>query len=229
MNVIELKDISKSYGKGDTEAIALSSINLTVKAGEFISIMGPSGSGKSTLLNILGFMDVETSGEYLLKGRLMKKDIDNKEISQIRNNVISFVFQHFALLKNYSVFENVELPLLNRKMTGRQRKEKIFFQLEKLGIDKFYKKLPTQLSGGQQQRVAIARALVSDAEIILADEPTGALDQNTGKELLELLTTINIEQNKTIILVTHDEKVAQHTKRKVLIHDGKIVEDMMIN
>ncbi len=225
MSLIELNSVSKFYGRDESKTVALESIQMKVEVGEFISIMGPSGSGKSTLLNILGCMDVPSVGEYSLKGRSLK-GLDHKELSHIRNKVISFVFQHFALLKNYSVYENVELPLLNRKLSTKEKREKIFTQLEKLGINKLYKKHPTQLSGGQQQRVAIARALVSDAEIILADEPTGALDQKTGRELLELLSAINENERKTIIVVTHDDKVAQYTSRIISINDGRIAADV---
>lgn len=180
MSIIELRNVVKIYGKGENSTIALDNINLKIENGEFISIMGPSGSGKSTLLNIVGCMDILSSGEYLLKEKTLK-NLSNKDLSKIRNQTVSFVFQHFALLKDYNVYENIDLPLTCRKMSGKARKEKINYYMSRLGIEKLAKKKPAQISGGQQQRVAIARALVSDADIILADEPTGALDQKLVK------------------------------------------------
>jgi len=222
-NVIKLNDIVKIYGTGQSKVVALNNVSLEISKGEYISIMGPSGSGKSTLLNILGCMDTATSGQYYINGRDVSK-LKRKDFNRIRNCEVSFIFQNFALLKNYSVYENVELPLCHRKMSHREKKNKIMSYLDKLGIADLANKKPTEISGGQQQRVAIARALVSDAGIILADEPTGALDQKTGRELMELLSTINNE-GKTIIIVTHDKNVASNCKRNILLTDGQIVED----
>jgi putative ABC transport system ATP-binding protein len=221
MAIIELRNLVKVYGKDDYATLALDDVNLSIDKGEFISVMGPSGSGKSTLLNIIGCMDIQTKGEYLLKGKSLK-GLSNRELSKVRNQTVSFVFQHFALLKDYSVYDNIELPLSCRKMSGKEKKEKIMFFMSKLGIQSHAKKKPTQISGGQQQRVAIARALVGGTDIILADEPTGALDQKTGRELMELLSDINRE-GKTIIVVTHDPGIAEYTHRRIDIVDGNIV------
>ena len=220
MSLIELKNIEKIYGKGDSATVALTGVNLKIEPGEFWSIMGPSGSGKSTLLNILGCMDTATEGEYVLKGQNVNK-MDQKQMSRVRNEVVSFVFQHFALLNDYTVYENIELPLNCRRMSSREKKEKIEYYMSRLGIENLYKKRPTQISGGQQQRVAIARALVTEADLILADEPTGALDQKTGRELLALLQEINSE-GRTILLVTHDPTVAKTAGKQIRIEDGKV-------
>lgn len=227
MSIIELKNVVKVYGKGDCSTLALDNVNLNIEDGEFVSIMGPSGSGKSTLLNIIGCMDIPSNGEYFLKGKALN-GLSNTELSKVRNQTVSFVFQHFALLKDYTVYENIELPLTCRKISRRQIKEKINYYMSRLDIQKLAKKKPTQISGGQQQRVAIARALVSDANIILADEPTGALDQKTGKELLILLSEIN-KEGKTVIIVTHDPNIADYTQRRIDINDGKIVQDILLS
>lgn len=219
MTVIELEKIGKTYGKGESATQALSNVSLKIEEGEFWSIMGPSGSGKSTLLNILGCMDVPTEGNYFLKGEKIN-DYTAKQLSRVRNQTISFVFQQFALLNEYSVYDNIELPLFCRKLSRKERRERIDYYMKRLGIEGLGKKKPTQISGGQQQRAAIARALVTEADIILADEPTGALDQKTGAELMGLLQEIN-EEGKTILLVTHDEKVANCAKRRLYIEDGK--------
>lgn len=224
MPTIEMKNVTKTYGKGISEAKALDSINLIIQQGEYISIMGPSGSGKSTLLNIIGCMDIPTDGEYLLEGVSLKK-FSNKQLSDIRKYRISFVFQNFALLKDYSVYDNIEIPLLYRKMSIKEKRDKINYFMSRLEIEEYARKKANQLSGGQQQRVAIARALVSDADIILADEPTGALDQKMGQELLKLLSEINA-MGKTVIVVTHDPKVANTARRRIEICDGKIVNDV---
>lgn len=219
MSIIELQNIGKTYGKGESATEALKDINLRIECGEFWSIMGPSGSGKSTLLNILGCMDIPTSGTYLLNGEIVNT-LKNEQLSVVRNKTISFVFQHFALLNDYSVYDNIMLPLNCRKMSAGEKKKRVKYYMKRLGIEQLAKKHPTQISGGQQQRVAIARALVTEPEIILADEPTGALDQKTGAELMKLLQEIN-DEGKTIILVTHDAKVAGMAKKQLFIQDGK--------
>lgn len=219
MSIIELQNIGKTYGKGESATEALKDINLRIECGEFWSIMGPSGSGKSTLLNILGCMDIPTSGTYLLNREIVNT-LKNEQLSVVRNKTISFVFQHFALLNDYSVYDNIMLPLNCRKMSAGEKKKRVKYYMKRLGIEQLAKKHPTQISGGQQQRVAIARALVTEPEIILADEPTGALDQKTGAELMKLLQEIN-DEGKTIILVTHDAKVAGMAKKQLFIQDGK--------
>ena len=224
MKILELKNITKIYGKGDSETKALDGVDLTIEKGDFCAIMGPSGSGKSTLLNILGCMDTPTSGEYILKGQDVSK-MKNKQLSKLRNQVISFVFQYFALMDEYTVFDNIMLPLNCQKYPYKEKKDRVNYYMKRLGIEKYAKKKPTQLSGGQQRRVAISRALVSNADIILADEPTGALDSTTGEELMELLQEIN-ESGKTVILVTHNEKVAEKCNYVIYIEDGKIVDKL---
>ncbi|WP_427339760.1 ABC transporter ATP-binding protein [Caloranaerobacter sp. DY30410] len=221
--MIVLKDICKYYGEGSEIIKALDGVNLTIKKSEFLSIMGPSGSGKSTLLNIIGCMDRPTSGEYYLDGKDMTK-LNDKDLSRIRNKQITFVFQNFALMEKYTVLENIELPLLPRNLNRRKRKELIFKAASQLGIESQLKKMPYQLSRGQQQRVALARALISGADIILADEPTGALDQKNGEELMNIFLKLN-KLGKTIILVTHDLNVAKFSKRIIQIIDGRIMKD----
>ena len=222
--LIRVKDLCKIYNPGENEVRALDHINLEINKGEFVAIIGQSGSGKSTLLNILGCMDTPTSGEYILKGQDVSK-MKNKQLSKLRNQVISFVFQYFALMDEYTVFDNIMLPLNCQKYPYKEKKDRVNYYMKRLGIEKYAKKKPTQLSGGQQQRVAIARALVSNADIILADEPTGALDSTTGEELMELLQEIN-ESGKTLILVTHNEKVAEKCNYVIYIEDGKIVDKL---
>ena len=219
MSIIELQNLWKVYGSGDAATLALKNVNLKIEEGEFWSIMGPSGSGKSTLLNILGCMDKPSDGTYILKGQ----DVSNynaNELSTMRNEVISFVFQNFALLNDYSVYDNIVLPLNCRRMSQKEKRERARAIMEKLGIEKLSKKKPTQISGGQQQRVAIARALISEPDILLADEPTGALDRKNGEELMKILKEIN-EEGRTVIIVTHDEKVASVAKKRLYIEDGE--------
>lgn len=218
--MIRIENVSKIYDSKIDERKALDNVSLTIKAGEFVSIMGPSGSGKSTLLNIIGCMDNMTSGEYYLNGEAVH-NISVRNIHEIRKKYVGFVFQHFALMNNYTAYENIELPLLALKVSRKRRKQIINNCAEQLGIKELLDKRPTKMSGGQQQRVAIARALVSGCEIILADEPTGALDQRTGQEVLELLKTIN-KLGKTIIIVTHDANIAAETDRIINIEDGRI-------
>ena len=218
-----VEDLGKTVSGPAGELTILSGLNLTVEAGESVAILGASGSGKSTLLNILGCMDIATSGKYLLKGKNLSHSTPN-QLSRIRNETVSFIFQQFALLNDYNVYDNIELPLLCQKLSKNERKDRVHYYMERLGIENLARKKPTQISGGQQQRVAIARALVTKADIILADEPTGALDQKTGQELMVLLREINRE-GKTILLVTHDEKVAFVAKRQIHIQDGRSYVD----
>lgn len=218
MVVAELKNISKIYGKGEASTEALRGIELKIEKGDFWAIIGPSGSGKSTLLNILGCIDVPTSGEYFLNGQLVNK-FTNSQLSAARNETISFIFQYFALLNEYTVYENIMLPLNCRKISVREKKQLVNYYMKRLGIEGLSKKKPTQISGGQQQRVAIARALVTKPDIILADEPTGALDRKTGEEVMKILHEINAE-GKTIVVVTHDMEVAKAAKKQFYIEDG---------
>lgn len=218
MVLAELRSISKIYGKGDTAVKVLSNVDIKIEEGDFWAVVGPSGSGKSTLLNILGCMDKATDGDYFLKGNRVN-DLSPRQMSKVRNYVISFIFQQFALLNEYSIYDNIELPLRCRRMSGKERKERVLYYMKRLGIEELKKKKPPQISGGQQQRAAIARALVTDGDIILADEPTGALDQKTGMEFMKLLAEINAE-GKTIILVTHDQNVASFATKRLCIEDG---------
>lgn len=218
--MIELVDISKIYRNGEQETVALKDVSLTIKDGEFVAIMGTSGSGKSSLLHILGCMDKPTKGTYILNN----KDIthcNSRQLSKIRKSKITFVFQNFALMEKYTAYENIELPLLHSGKTIRERKKIILEAAQQLGIESELYKLPKEMSGGQQQRVALARALVSGADIILADEPTGALDHRTSMELMNKLKEYNLS-GKTLIIVTHDNEVAEFADRIIQIKDGKL-------
>lgn len=217
--MIVLKDIKKDYGRNDACTHALRGINLTVEEGDFVGIVGSSGSGKSTLLHILGGMDTATSGEYFFQGNAIT-NYSAGQLHQFRKKNISFVFQNFALMDRYTVYENVEISLYARHV--KKRKALIMEQLEKLGLAEFKDKIPAHLSGGQQQRCAIARALVADTPILLADEPTGALDQKTGNDIMTCFEKIN-QMGKTIILITHDMTIANRCKRIVQIEDGLIL------
>ncbi len=218
--MIELIEISKIYKNGEQETVALKDISLTIRDGEFVVIMGTSGAGKSTLLHILGCMDKPTKGSYRLDG----KDITNynsRYLSKIRKSKVTFVFQNFALMEKYTAYENIELPLLHRGIPMWQRKKIIIKAAQQLGIESQLYKVPKEMSGGQQQRVALARALVSGADIILADEPTGALDHATSMELMNILKEYNLS-GKTIIMVTHDKEIAACADRVIKIEDGKL-------
>jgi len=221
--ILKLNNISKVFVEGYNVTNALKDVNLTIEKGEMVSVMGPSGSGKSTLLNIIGLMDKPSYGELYINDELIKNFKPDK-LARLRNKTVSFIFQEYNLLECYNVYENVEIPLRYRGMKVKQRKALIEEALKKLYMmDKIYSNV-AKLSGGQKQRVAIARALVSGAEIIIADEPTGALDQETGKEIMNLLRQLN-KEGKTIIIVTHDPNVAACCERNIKIIDGVVYED----
>ncbi|MFB0918036.1 MAG: ABC transporter ATP-binding protein [Clostridiaceae bacterium] len=222
--MIELKNINKYYRTGDEILHVLKDFSLTINEGEFVAVMGPSGSGKSTLINLLGFIDSKYEGEYLYNGKA--QDIKNDDnLSRIRNEMVGFVFQNFSLIETNTVLENVELPLLYKGYSSKVAEKVVMEFLKKVGIEEKRDKLPKQLSGGQQQRVAIARAMVNNPKFIIADEPTGALDFNTSTEIMKLFQTLNKEENVTIILVTHDQTMANYANRIIRIFDGKIIED----
>lgn len=225
--MIILKNITKIYDVKIEDRKALDNICLEIKDGELVAIMGASGSGKSTLLNIIGGMDNATQGSLYVDD-IEVSSLKKSELHTFRKNNIGFVFQHFALMDYYTAYENIELPLLANNIKRKDRKRIVNEQLKNLGIMEQKNKLPKKMSGGQQQRVAIARALVTNANIILADEPTGALDQKTGQEVLNLIKDIN-KMGKTVIIVTHDAKIAQQTNRIINISDGKIISDEKIN
>ena len=216
--LIDLRNINKTYRNGDQELKVLKNINLTVEEGEFVAIMGPSGSGKSTLMNIIGMLDRPSTGEYFLE------NLGDKKLSKVRNNQIGFVFQQFFLLSKLNALQNVELPLIYAGVSQGSRKNLAKQYLEKVDLGTRMTHLPSELSGGQKQRVAIARALVNNPSIILADEPTGALDTKTGEQIMELLTELNAE-GKTIIMVTHEPEIAAYAKRQIVIRDGLISSD----
>ena len=219
--MIRLENVIKIYGEDYEKKIALNNICLEIKDGEFVAVTGPSGSGKSTLLNIIGCMDIPTKGRYYLDDT----DITLKtksQIEDIRKEKIGFVFQHFALMDYYTAYENIELPLIIKNIKRSERKRLVNEQLKLLGIEEVKDHIPSKMSGGQRQRVAIARALVSGCNILLADEPTGALDQATGREVMELLKEIN-KRGTTVIIVTHDINIANQTERIIEICNGIII------
>ena len=219
---IVLKNVVKRYGKGDAEFSALNNISLKIEDGDMVAIMGQSGSGKSTLLNILGFIDQISDGEYYFDGENVS-NLMSSELAEYRNTRIGFVFQYFALLNDYTVYENIELPLLKRKLPKRERRTIIEEYLNKFGIIDQKNKRPLEISGGQQQRTAIIRALVTNPSYILADEPTGALDKKTGESIMTVLKDIN-KMGKTIILVTHDSSVASICDKIIHIEDGRLIQ-----
>jgi putative ABC transport system ATP-binding protein len=226
--MIKLENITKIYKNSEIETIALKNINLEVKNGEFVAIMGPSGSGKSTLMHILGCLDKPTSGKYFLDGEDVST-LDDDKLAEIRKRKIGFVFQSFNLLPRLKVIEQVELPLVYAGIKPEERKEKAINVLKVSAFpDNFWYHYPNQLSGGMQQRVAIARALVNDPLIILADEPTGNLDTKTGEIVLDTFQKLNFEFGKTIVLVTHEEYVAKHAERIVLMRDGEIIDEFKV-
>ena len=225
MSLITLHEVCKNYYLGEVTVEALIDVSLTVEQGEYVALMGPSGSGKSTLMNTLGCLDRPTSGSYLLDGKevvTMSRDAR----ATLRNRKIGFVFQNFNLLARTSALHNVELPLLYRRdISRRQRRQRAKETLGTVGLGDRMDHHPGQLSGGQQQRVAIARALVNEPAILMADEPTGNLDSRTGKEVIEILRELNAREQITVILVTHDQDIARHATRTLVLHDGRIVED----
>ena len=218
--LIELKDIYKIYQMGSEEVRANDGISLSIEKGEFVAIVGKSGSGKSTLMNIIGALDVPTEGEYYLGGEDVSHINDN-QLAEIRNNMIGFIFQQYNLLPRDNLLENVELPLLYAGVPNPERKERALRSLEKVGLADKWASRPKQLSGGQQQRVSIARALAGSPSLILADEPTGALDSRTSRDVLDFMKELNREGN-TIVMITHDSSIAMEARRVVRIHDGKI-------
>lgn len=222
-HLIEIKDVYKIYNPGENEVHALDGVSLTIDRGEFIAIVGQSGSGKSTLMNMLGLLDVCTSGSYMLDGvdvSTMKDD----DLSAIRNQEIGFIFQGFNLIPSLTAQANVELPLVYRGVKAAQRKELSTNALKRVGLEKRMNHLPNQMSGGQQQRVAIARAVAAKPPVILADEPTGNLDTASGKEVMRILHELH-EEGRTVILITHDNGIADEAQRVIRIQDGKIIED----
>ena len=221
--LISLKNICRSYRNGEQKLQVLKNINLEISEGEFVAIMGPSGSGKSTLMNTIGMLDTPTSGEYYLEGQEVAR-LGEKQLAQVRNQQIGFVFQQFFLLSKMDAVQNVELPLIYAGVPAAQRRKLAEEYLGKVELTDRIHHLPSELSGGQKQRVAIARALVNNPSIILADEPTGALDTKTGSQIMELLVELN-EEGKTIIMVTHEPEIAAYAKRQIVIRDGVISSD----
>lgn len=225
MSLVEVKDLYKIYNPGENEVRALDGINLTVEKGEFLAIVGQSGSGKSTFMNMIGLLDIPTSGTYLLDGIDVSSMTDD-ELSEIRNKQIGFIFQGFNLISNLSAIENVELPLVYRGMKKDERHKLAVEALERVGLSHRLNHLPKQMSGGQQQRVAIARAVAARPPIILADEPTGNLDSHSGVEVMKILHELH-KEGRTIILITHDNEIAKEAQRVIRIQDGQIIADYL--
>ena len=217
-----MTDIDKIYPLEGEDVHALKKVSLSIDEGEYLSVLGPSGSGKSTLMNIIGCLDTPTSGEYILRGREVE-DMDELELAELRNKDIGFIFQNSQLLPRLTARKNVELPLIYAGVLPRERRERAEAMLERVGLEDRMDHMPNQLSSGQQQRVAIARAMVGNPSILLADEPTGALDQKTGAQIMELFHELN-DEKRTVIMITHDLKIASHARRVVHIIDGEISE-----
>ncbi|WP_458121225.1 ABC transporter ATP-binding protein [Paenibacillus sp. Z6-24] len=224
--LIQMENLQHGYTMAGQRTLILQGISFTIDHGEFVAIIGPSGSGKSTLMNMIGCLDLPNEGNYLLDGQNVRKLSDNR-LARIRNEKIGFIFQNFNLLPKLSAIENVELPLIYRGVSYRERKRNAEEALIKVGLQERMHHRPNQLSGGQQQRVAIARALAGQPPLLLADEPTGALDPKTGKEVMSMLQSLNA-QGHTIILITHDLEIAEQAKRVIRIHDGQVAEDRRI-
>ncbi|MEN9562914.1 MAG: hypothetical protein RIR73_1158 [Chloroflexota bacterium] len=222
--MIHVEELTKVYQMGDNEVRALDGVDFTIEKGEMVAIMGPSGSGKSTLMSIIGCLDVPSSGRYTIDD-VAVENMDETRLAEVRGRKIGFVFQQFNLLARTSALENVKLPLTYAGISGKERDERAMKALERVGLGKRTHHAPNELSGGQQQRVAIARAIVNEPAILLADEPTGALDSKTGVEIMDLFQSLHRENGQTVILVTHDAHVACHTDRIIKISDGKIVSD----
>ena len=218
--MIKLKHIYKSYTLGGIDVPVLQDVNLHVKPHEFVSILGPSGSGKSTLMNIIGCLDIPDSGDYILDGEYVDNCTED-QLSEIRGIKIGFIFQQFNLLPDLTAYENVEMPLLYRKISSTERHERVMKTLKQVGLEERMQHKPSQLSGGQQQRVAIARVLASEPSIILADEPTGNLDSTSGKEIMDIIQNL-WKAGNTIVLITHDINVANQAERKVYVRDGRL-------
>ena len=218
--MIKLKNIYKSYTLGEIDVPVLQDVNLHVKPHEFVSILGPSGSGKSTLMNIIGCLDIPDSGDYILDGEYVDNCTED-QLSEIRGIKIGFIFQQFNLLPDLTAYENVEMPLLYRKISSTERHERVMKTLKQVGLEERMQHKPSQLSGGQQQRVAIARVLASEPSIILADEPTGNLDSTSGKEIMDIIQNL-WKAGNTIVLITHDINVANQAERKVYVRDGRL-------
>ena len=221
--LIEFREVCRYYQMGDNVVTAADHVTFSIEKGEFVAIVGHSGSGKSTCMNIIGCLDVPTAGEYLLNGRNVG-ELDKNELAEIRNEMLGFIFQKYNLLPKLNLLENVEVPLMYAGVSKRERKKRAKEALESVGLGDKLKNLPSQLSGGQQQRVSIARALVGKPSVILADEPTGALDSNTGREVLELLKSLNNEGH-TVVLITHDNEIASKANRMIRLKDGRVVYD----
>lgn len=221
--ILSMKNIVKSYQLGEEENLVLKGINLNVSEGEFLAILGPSGSGKSTLMNMIGCLDVPTSGEYVLSGKTIDQQSE-KELAAIRRKEVGFIFQSFHLLPKQNAIKNVELPLIYAGMNREERRKKAIDTLCRVGLEERINYRPNQLSGGQQQRVAIARAIAANPTILLADEPTGALDQKTGRQIMDLFHELN-KEGRTIIMITHDEVIAKEATRIVRILDGVLMEE----
>ena len=220
--ILTMRDIVKCYQMGEEEQMILKHIDFSMCRGEFVSILGPSGSGKSTMMNIIGCLDVPTSGSYILSGQ-DTSDMDEEELAHIRNREIGFIFQSFQLLPRLNALENVELPLVYAGVSPSERRRRAKAVLERVGLENKMKNYPNQLSGGQQQRVAIARAVVTEPTILLADEPTGAQDQATGRQVMQLFRQLH-DEGRTIIMITHDVNIAANAQRIVHILDGRLWE-----
>ncbi|MFZ9213479.1 MAG: ABC transporter ATP-binding protein [Candidatus Nanopelagicales bacterium] len=221
--VVEMKNVAKYFGEGSSKVKALDGVDLTINQGEFVAIVGPSGSGKSTMMNLIGCLDRPTSGKVKIAGEDLSK-LNDKKLTSLRNLAIGFVFQSFFLLPKTDALDNVATPLFYRGISSKEARKKAMQMLTKLGLGDRHSHQSTELSGGQQQRVAIARALVTEPSLILADEPTGALDSNTGKQVMELFQQLN-KEGKTIVLITHDLDIAAKAKRRITLKDGKVISD----